>query len=102
MKRERHEELTADIRVEEFIATVEYDYPELHLSMDCFFRLLENGSLTWLEAEDVASVFLSTPLRGVLAFSGDDRFQFCFRATGTQGIHTDELLLFTAGRDCSD
>lgn len=52
LKREIHEELTADIRVEEFIATVEYDYPEFHLSMDCFFCSLENGSLTLLEAED--------------------------------------------------
>ena len=54
LKREIHEELTADIRVEEFIATVEYDYPEFHLSMDCFFASLENGSLTLLEAEDAA------------------------------------------------
>lgn len=54
LKREIHEELTADIRVEEFIATVEYDYPEFHLSMDCFFCSLENGSLTLLEAEDAA------------------------------------------------
>lgn len=54
LKREIHEELTADIRVEEFIATVEYDYPEFHLSMDCFFCSLKNGSLTLLEAEDAA------------------------------------------------
>ena len=54
LKREISEELAADIRVEEFIATVEYDYPEFHLSMDCFFCSLENGSLTLLEAEDAA------------------------------------------------
>ena len=54
LKREIHEELTADIRVEEFIATVEYDYPEFHLSMDCYFCALENGSLTLLEAEEAA------------------------------------------------
>lgn len=54
LKREIHEELTADIRVEEFITIVEYDYPEFHLSMDCFFCSLENGSLTLLEAEDAA------------------------------------------------
>ena len=54
LKREIHEELTADIRVEEFITTVDYDYPDFHLSMDCFFCSLENGSLTLLEAEDAA------------------------------------------------
>ena len=54
LKREISEELAADIRVEEFIATVEYDYPEFHLSMDCFFCSLENCSLTLLEAEDAA------------------------------------------------
>ena len=54
LKREISEELAADIRVEEFIATVEYDYPEFHLSMECFFCSLENGSLTLLEAEDAA------------------------------------------------
>ena len=54
LKREIHEELTADIRVEEFITTVDYDYPDFHLSMDCFFCSLEDGSLTLLEAEDAA------------------------------------------------
>ena len=35
--REIREELTAQIVVGEFLKTIEYDYPNFHLSMDCFF-----------------------------------------------------------------
>lgn len=34
--REIKEELDTDIEVNEWIDTVEYDYPNFHLSMDCF------------------------------------------------------------------
>ena len=49
--REIHEELAAGIRVEGFLTTVEYDYPEFHLSMDCFWCSLSEGHLTLLEHE---------------------------------------------------
>ena len=49
--REIHEELAAVIRVEGFLTTVEYDYPEFHLSMDCFWCSLSEGQLTLLEHE---------------------------------------------------
>ena len=49
--REIKEELTADIEVGELIDTVEYDYPNFHLSMDCFWCTLKSGELTLLEAE---------------------------------------------------
>ncbi len=49
--REIHEELTADIKVGELIKTIEYDYPEFHLSMDCFWAEIVNGSLIVKEAE---------------------------------------------------
>ena len=49
--REIREELTATIRVGDFITTVEYDYPEFHLSMDCFFATVESGELVLKEAE---------------------------------------------------
>lgn len=35
--REIKEELDTDIKVEKYIDTIEYDYPNFHLSMDCFF-----------------------------------------------------------------
>lgn len=50
--REIYEELATRIRVGDFIATVEYDYPTFHLSMDCFWCEVVDGELTLLEAED--------------------------------------------------
>ena len=49
--REIREELNAKIRVDGFLTTVEYDYPDFHLSMDCFWCSLEEGHLTLLEHE---------------------------------------------------
>ena len=49
--REIREELDAGITVERFLTTVEYDYPDFHLSMDCFWCLLAEGHLTLLEHE---------------------------------------------------
>ena len=49
--REIREELDAEIEVERFLTTVEYDYPTFHLSMDCFWCSLKNGHLTLLEHE---------------------------------------------------
>jgi len=42
--REIKEELAADIKIKRFMTTVEYDYPDFHLSMDCFEAELEDGS----------------------------------------------------------
>ena len=50
--REIREELTAEIEVEDKITTIEYDYPEFHLSMDCFWARIINGELVLNEAED--------------------------------------------------
>lgn len=50
--REIKEELETDIKVGEFIHTIEYDYPSFHLSMDCFWCEVIHGKLTLLEAED--------------------------------------------------
>ena len=49
--REIREELTAVIRVERLLTTVEYDYPSFHLSMDCFWCSLSEGCLTLLQHE---------------------------------------------------
>ncbi len=62
--REIREELTAEIRVGDFITTVEYDYPKFHLSMDCFWAEIERGELVlkeaeaakWLAADELGSV----------------------------------------------
>ena len=64
LKREIREELATDIRVGELIGTVEYDYPDFHLSMDCFWcervsgdlKLLEADEARWLSVEELHSV----------------------------------------------
>ena len=48
--REIREELATEIKVGELIDTVEYDYPDFHLSMDCFWCEVINGDLVLLEA----------------------------------------------------
>jgi len=62
--REIREELTAEIVVGEFLKTIEYDYPNFHLSMDCFFAEVISGELIlkeaaaakWLTEEELDSV----------------------------------------------
>jgi 8-oxo-dGTP diphosphatase len=51
LAREIREELTAEIKVGEFLKTLEYDYPTFHLSMDCFRATVESGELVLKEAE---------------------------------------------------
>ena len=50
--REIREELTAEIEVGELIRTIEYDYPDFHLSMDCFRAKVRSGTLVLREAEE--------------------------------------------------
>ncbi len=50
--REIREELDTEIEVGQQIDTVEYDYPQFHLSMDCFICTVKSGELLLKEAED--------------------------------------------------
>lgn len=62
--REIREELDTTIVVGELIDTIEYDYPDFHLSMDCFLCEIEDGSpvlkeheaARWLTKEQLNSV----------------------------------------------
>ena len=49
--REIQEELTVKIEVGELIDTIEYDYPDFHLSMDCFWCNIVDGEIILKEAE---------------------------------------------------
>lgn len=49
--REIREELETEIRVGDLIDTIEYDYPTFHLSMDCFWCEIVEGSLELKEHE---------------------------------------------------
>lgn len=50
--REIKEELTVDIEVGDLIMTIEYDYPNFHLSMDCFWAVIKSGELKLIEAKE--------------------------------------------------
>ncbi len=52
LKREIIEELDVQIEVGDLIETIEYDYPDFHLSMDCFWAEVKTGKLVLKEAED--------------------------------------------------
>ena len=64
LRREIHEELDIDIAVGRLLATVEYDYPAFHLSMQCYLctlpdgtpHLLEHEDARWLTCEELDSV----------------------------------------------
>ena len=51
LAREIKEELDSEIAVEQYLTTVEHDYPEFHLSMDCYWCEVKSGKLTLLEHE---------------------------------------------------
>lgn len=51
LKREILEELETEIKVGELIDTIEYDYPNFHLSMDCFWCEVISGNLVLMEHE---------------------------------------------------
>ena len=64
LMREINEELDADIQVNELLETVEWDYPNFHLTMHCFIcnllseslHLNEHEAATWLNLENLRSV----------------------------------------------
>ena len=65
LSREIHEELEADIIVGDHLVTVEHDYPDFHLSMQCYLaelkegshlKLLEHEAAKWLPVNELDSV----------------------------------------------
>ena len=62
--REIKEELDTEVEVIKLLDTVEYDYPNFHLSMDCFICSIKSGNLVlkeheaaqWLTKETLDSV----------------------------------------------
>jgi len=63
--REIREELDCEIIVGEHLVTVEHDYPDFHLSMQCFWadlvegshmKLLEHEAAKWLSVDELDSV----------------------------------------------
>lgn len=64
LKREISEELSAEINVDEFFSTVDYDYPKFHLKMHCYLctlqtnamHLNEHESARWLAKDELDTV----------------------------------------------
>jgi len=62
--REIREELSAEIMVDKFFCTVEYDYPQFHLTMHCYIcsllteslHLNEHEAARWLKNNELDSV----------------------------------------------
>ena len=51
LKREIWEELSAAINVDSFVCTVDYDYPQFHLTMHCYYCSLLDDALHLNEHE---------------------------------------------------
>lgn len=64
LKREIWEELETRIEVEQLFETIDYDYPDFHLTMHCYICKVESGKLTlkeheaarWLTKEQLSSI----------------------------------------------
>ncbi len=64
LRREISEELDVEISVGELLGTVEWDYPNFHLTMNCYWchmvdgelSLLEHEALRWLSRDELWSV----------------------------------------------
>lgn len=62
--RELREEMDASIVIDRFLTTVEYDYPDFHLTMHCYLCALSDGRYTlrehfaarWLAPDDFDAV----------------------------------------------
>ncbi len=62
--REIKEELSTEISIDKFLYTVEYDYPNFHLTMHCYIcsllseamHLNEHEAARWLKKEDIHTV----------------------------------------------
>ncbi len=65
LARELKEELDIEVLVEDYIKTIEYDYPNFHLTMHCYKcelkdgeypKLLEHENAKWVSKEDIKTV----------------------------------------------
>ena len=64
LRREIMEELSAEIIVDKFLCTVEYDYPKFHITMHCYLcsvqaeslHLNEHKAAKWLTKDELESV----------------------------------------------
>ena len=74
LEREIREELCAEIEIESYVDTVEWDYPAFHLTLHCFIcslksealHLNEHEAARWVSARDLESLDWLPADRGLL------------------------------------
>ena len=80
--REIREELSTEISVDEFLSTVEFDYPKFHLTMHCYLcslltealHLNEHEAACWLSKDELDSVkWLPADLEVIRQMAAEDR-----------------------------
>ena len=80
LRREILEELDVQIVIERFVQTIDYDYPNFHLTMHCYWCHIESGSLIlkeheaskWLSKDELDSINWLPADRGVLELIQND------------------------------
>ena len=72
LRREIREELDAEINVDKFLTTIEWDYPAFHLTMHCYMCSLLNDSLH-LNEHEAARWLTAETLRFVRWLPADDQ-----------------------------
>ena len=86
LKREIREELSTEIGVDEFLCTVEYDYPKFHLTMHCYLcslltealHLNEHEAARWLTKDELDSVkWLPADLEVIEVLKDRGRLPLC-------------------------
>lgn len=65
LQREIFEEMELNISIEEFLTTVEYDYPNFHLSMDCFICSMKNDTIILHDHAYMQWISLYTDLQDI-------------------------------------
>ncbi len=70
--REIREELDTEISVDKFLCTVDWDYPDFHLTMHCYFCSLKSEALH-LNEHEAARWLTAATLRSVSWLPADDQ-----------------------------
>ena len=89
LRREIMEELNTRIAVGKKLTTIEYDYPEFHLSMDCFLATVIEGDLV-LKEHEAAKWLRKTELDTVNWLPADQAIIQLLKQLHTEGDECDE------------
>lgn len=89
LRREIMEELNTRIAVGKKLTTIEYDYPQFHLSMDCFLVTVIEGDLV-LKEHEAAKWLRKTELDTVNWLPADQAIIQLLKKLHTEGDECDE------------